>query len=190
MWFVIDLWTSVDDIQLCMPPRFNLAIRQEGAGGSRSHALLNSPAAPSVFHPHSLDPLTPSGVNEPVEVRLSHFANMEPNLRHLENPNVMESETRPQPDLSVAAVLAVAVEGHVLFRGAKIFTNSPPGNVPAAAGKAPLTSDICVLIVVQQLRGDLHLRSSISSMLIQAAAMVENQPRATQCSRHDDPPSG
>lgn len=88
----------------------------------------------------------------------------------------MESETRPQPDLSAAAVLALAVEGHVLFRAAKIFTNSPPGNVPAAAGKAPLTSDICVLIAVQQLRGDLHLRSSsssISSMLIQAAAMVE-----------------
>lgn len=100
---------------------------------------------------------------------------MEPNLRHLENPNVTESGTRPQPDLSAAAVLAVAVEGHVLFRAAKIFTNSPPGNVPAAAGKAPLTSDICVLIAVQQLRGDLHLHgnSSISSMLIQAAAMAE-----------------
>lgn len=107
---------------------------------------------------------------------------MEPNLQHLENLNVMGSETRSEPDLSAAVVLAVAAaaeeeeKGHVLFRAAEIFTNSPPGNVPAVVGKAAMTPDICVLIAVQQLRGDLHLgssSSSSSSMLIQAAAMVE-----------------
>lgn len=90
----------------------------------------------------------------------------------------MRSETRPEPDLSPTAVLAVAAaveEGYVLFRATEIFTNSPPGNAPAAAGKAVMTPDICVLIGVQQLRGDLHLggSSSSSSMLIQAAARVK-----------------
>lgn len=137
----------------------------------------NSPAAPSLSHPQALHPLTLSALTSwrKCSFHTLHFANTEPNLRHLENPNVMESKTRPQPDLSAAAVLAVAMEGHVLFRAAKIFTNPPPGNVPATAGKAPLTSDICVLIAVQQLWGDLHLcsGSSISSMLIQTAEMVE-----------------